>query len=184
MQKLILIMGELAAGKSTLAGQIAARYKIPAFTKDSIKELLCDHIGYTNREENLKLSFLTFDILFRLFESFSEAGRSLILESNFRQNELDRLKAAAEKAGYETLTIFLTGDLHELHRRYLQRASSGGRHPAHLTQNLERFEDFAAVSQNTVPKNLFGQVITIDTTLPDSPPDFSADERIRTFLSC
>ncbi|MBQ6426781.1 MAG: AAA family ATPase [Clostridia bacterium] len=184
MKKLILIMGELAAGKTTLAGQISTRYSLPAFSKDRIKELLCDRLGYANREENLKLSNLSFDILLELFESFAKAGRSLILESNFRQNELDRMKAAAEKSGYDTLTVFLTGDLHELHRRYLERASSGTRHAGHLAQNLDRYEDFAAVSSANTPKNLFGQVIMIDTTLPDMPADLSGDERIRTFLSC
>ena len=91
MRKLILIVGELAAGKSTLANHLAARYGIPAFTKDRIKELLCDGIGFQNREENLKLSFVTFDLLFHVFECFAAVGAPLILESNFRQNELDRL---------------------------------------------------------------------------------------------
>ena len=184
MKKLILITGELAAGKSTLAGQISTRYNIPSFTKDRIKELLCDRLGYATREENLRLSYLSFDIILEVFESFARSGRSLVIESNFRQAELDRMKAAVEKSGYDTLTVFLTGDLHELHRRYAERASSGCRHPAHLALNLDRYEDFAAVSSANVPKNLFGQVIIIDTTFPDTPSDLSDDERIRTFLSC
>ncbi|MCR5073772.1 MAG: AAA family ATPase [Clostridiales bacterium] len=183
MQKLILIMGDLAAGKTTLAGHISTRYNLPAFTKDRIKELLCDRIGFANREENLKLSYLSFEILFELFESFAKTGRSLVLESNFRQNELDRMIVAAQKSGYDTLTVFLTGDLHKLHRRYLERASFGNRHPAHLSQNLDRFEDFAAASTANNPKNLLGQVVVIDTTLPEMPSDLSGDERIRTFLS-
>jgi len=181
MPKLMLIVGELAAGKSTLAHQICARYHVPAYTKDRFKELLCDRIGFANREENLKLSFLTFDLLYHIFECAAAAGQPLILESNFRQNELDRLEAAAAAAGYDVLTLFLTGDLHTLHRRFLDRVASGTRHPAHLTQNLEEFKDFEAISCSKNPRRLFGTVVTLDTTAADAPSDFSVDERIRRF---
>ncbi|MBR3179674.1 MAG: AAA family ATPase [Clostridia bacterium] len=183
MQKLILITGDLAAGKSTLAEHISKRYQIPTFTKDKIKELLCDRIGFSNREENLNLSYLSFDLLYHIFECFADTGSSVVLESNFRQNELDRLKTAAEQTGYEIVTIFLTGDLHILHQRYLNRASSGTRHPAHLSQNLDSIDDFIAVSKANVPKFLYGTIIPINTTLPDSPFDLSCDERIVHALS-
>lgn len=182
MKKLVLIVGELAAGKSTLAGHIAARYGVPAFTKDRIKELLCEAVGFSNREENLRLSFLTFDLLYHTFERFAEAGQALVLESNFRQNELDRLEAAASKAGYEVLTLYLTGDLHILHERFLARIASGTRHAAHLTQDLSRYSDFAAISFQNNPRRLFGTVVKLDTTVPDAPFDLSDDPRIRTFL--
>ncbi|MBR0081897.1 MAG: AAA family ATPase [Clostridia bacterium] len=182
-RKLILIVGELAAGKSTLANHIAARYGVPAFTKDRIKELLCDGVGFRNRAENLKLSFLTFELLFHIFECCSAAGEPLVLESNFRQNELDRLEVAAANAGYDVLTLSLTGDLHVLHRRFLARIASGTRHAAHQTQDLSRFEDFSAISYAENPRRLFGTVVTIDTTAPDAPFDLSDDARIRAFLA-
>ena len=182
MRKLILIGGELAAGKSTLANHLAARYGIPAFTKDRIKELLCDGIGFQNREENLKLSFVTFDLLFHVFECFAAVGAPLILESNFRQNELDRLKESANAYGYETLTLSLTGELHVLHERYLARIASGTRHAAHRAQDLSRFSDFEAISFSKNPCALFGTVVTIDTTAPNTPFDCSNDERIRAWI--
>ena len=181
-RKLIVIVGELAAGKSTLAGHIAARYAVPAFTKDRIKELLCDGVGFHNRAENLKLSFLTFELLFHIFERFAEAGQPLVLESNFRQNELDRLEKAAKQYGYSVLTLTLSGDLHVLHERFLARIASGTRHPAHQAQDLSRFEDFAAISFANNPRRLFGTVVSIDTTAPNAPFDLSDDERIRGFL--
>ncbi len=181
MPKLMLIVGELAAGKSTLAHQICARYHVPAYTKDRFKELLCERVGFSNREENLKLSFLTFDLLYHIFECAVASGQSLILESNFRQNELDRLESAAADAGYEVMTLFLTGDLHILHRRYLDRIASGTRHFAHLTQNLSDYSDFEAISCAKNPRRLFGTVVTLDTTAPDAPVDCSTDERIQRF---
>ena len=178
---LIIITGELAAGKTTLAHRLSARYGIPAFTKDRFKELLCERIVCHNRQENLNLSFLTFDILLQIFSCCAATGHSLLLESNYRQPELDRLEAAAKAANYDVLTIALTGDLHVLHERYLARVASGTRHFAHLTQNLDRFEDFEAISCRKNPRRLFGQVIEIDTTAPDAPEDISFDARIRAF---
>ena len=182
MKKLIVIVGELAAGKSTLAGQLTERYGIPSFTKDRFKEILCDGVGFSNRAENLKLSFVTFEVMFQIFENCAKAGKPLILESNFRQNELDRLEKAAEEYGYETLTVSLTGDLHVLQERYLARISSGTRHTAHQAQDLSRFEDFEAISYAKNPRRLFGKVVSIDTTQQDGSFDFSADERIGEFL--
>lgn len=55
MKKLLLIMGDLATGKTTFANIFSKRYDTNVFSKDSVKELLGDTIGFSNREENLKL---------------------------------------------------------------------------------------------------------------------------------
>ena len=52
MKKLLLIMGDLATGKSTFANILSKRYDTNVFFKDSIKEVLGDTIGFSNREEN------------------------------------------------------------------------------------------------------------------------------------
>ena len=56
MRKLLLITGDLACGKSTFAKALSKRYDTNLYFKDALKELLGDVIGFTNREENLKLS--------------------------------------------------------------------------------------------------------------------------------
>ena len=56
MKKLLLITGDLACGKTTFAKLLSKRYDTNLYFKDSLKELLGDTIGFSNREENLKLS--------------------------------------------------------------------------------------------------------------------------------
>ena len=56
MKKLLLITGDLATGKSTFSNILSQRYKVNVFFKDSIKEVLGDTIGFTDRAENKKLS--------------------------------------------------------------------------------------------------------------------------------
>ena len=52
MQKLLLITGDIAAGKSTFSQILYERYRSVVFHKDTIKEILGDFIGFHDREEN------------------------------------------------------------------------------------------------------------------------------------
>lgn len=54
--ELLLITGDIAAGKSTFSEILSKRYNIVAFQKDTVKEVLGDSIGFHNREENKRLS--------------------------------------------------------------------------------------------------------------------------------
>ena len=67
MKKLLLIMGDLATGKSTFASILSKRYGANMFGKDTIKEVLGDTIGFSNREENLKLSKATMELMMFMF---------------------------------------------------------------------------------------------------------------------
>ena len=60
MRKIILIGGDLASGKSTYAKFLSKKFNITVISKDLLKEVLGDNIPTSNREENLKLSFISF----------------------------------------------------------------------------------------------------------------------------
>ena len=78
MSKLLLIMGDLATGKSTFANMLSQRYSVSMFGKDTIKEVLGDTIGFTNREENLKLSKATMELMMFLFAEYAKLNKPLI----------------------------------------------------------------------------------------------------------
>ena len=142
MKKLLLVMGDLATGKSTFAGILSKRYDTNVFYKDSIKEVLGDTIGFTNREENLKLSKATMELMFFMFSQFSKLDKNIILEANFHEKELERLHELAKKNKYKVLTIVLRGDVSILHERYLNRIHNENRHPVHLSTTFDIFDDF------------------------------------------
>lgn len=160
MKKLILILGDLASGKSTTADILSRKYSIPSLKKDTVKEILGDTVGFSNREENLRLSRATFEILLYTFDRASLSGGDLILESNFREAELDRLTALAEERGYAILSLLLTADTKILYERYLARINSG-RHPVHLTVDFDSYEGFVeyVLPQRQIPKR--GELIKI-----------------------
>ena len=176
MNKLLLIMGDLAAGKSTFSGILSKRYNVNVFIKDTIKEVLGDTIGFTNREENLKLSKATMELMIFLFSEFAKLNKPLILESNFHQAELERLREIASANNYEILTLVLRGDVEILHKRYLQRMHSEGRHPVHLSTTLDVFADFKASAERARKEEIEGNVIYINA----DDFEYQADEELLT----
>lgn len=51
----ILVAGIPAAGKSAMAEVISERLKLPVISKDIIKELLFDNVGFQSRAEKVIL---------------------------------------------------------------------------------------------------------------------------------
>ena len=83
MNKIILILGDLATGKSTFSHLLGDKYHCLVLNKDTIKECLGDAIGFKNRQENKKLSNATFLIMSYVFEMMSKTKQDIILEANF-----------------------------------------------------------------------------------------------------
>lgn len=144
MQKLIIITGDLAAGKTTLASSLSAELNIPYIVKDTLKEIACDEIGYSSREENRALSIVAVKDMLYFFKQIAMTGGDLIAEANFRNDELMNFKSLAEQYGYHVLLLVLTGDDALLYQRFLDRLPS--RHIAHKSLNLdwslERFTNY------------------------------------------
>lgn len=163
MKKLIIIGGDLAAGKSTFSKRLTDELEIVSINKDTIKEILGDNFGFSNREENLKLSKCSFDLMLHMANIIMDSNNSFILESNFRQHELDKLVILAKEYKYEILSLVLEGDLHILHERFNKRIN-GDRHIVHKSQDLSKYEDFYNLSMNMRNVVFPGKVMKIDVT--------------------
>ncbi|HHT66963.1 MAG TPA: ATP-binding protein [Erysipelotrichaceae bacterium] len=144
MQRLIIITGDLAAGKSTLAASISEELNIPFITKDSLKEIACDIFGYHTRQENRLLSVSAVNSMIYFFSQIAKVGQDLIIEANFRSEELIQFKAIAEQHYYRVVLIELTGDVNLLYQRFMDRLNT--RHIAHHTldsdMTLENFANY------------------------------------------
>lgn len=167
MSLLILIGGDLAVGKSTFAEKLGEKTGILVVTKDRLKELVCDAVGYRTREENYRFSVAVGSIFFHLADQAMKAGCHLILESNFRQYELDELARLAQSRGARLVQFVLEGDPHVLHRRFMDRIAGGNRHVAHLSQDLSDFRDFEALLLENRKRTYSGEAYRFDNTVFD-----------------
>lgn len=163
MRKLLLITGDLAAGKSTFARALGERYHAVVLCKDDCKEVLADALGFADRAQNRALSVAAVRIMAHVFSRVAQTGADCVLEANFHADELRSLLGSAASAGYDARTLVLRGDAAALHARYLQRAQAG-RHQAHLSEPLLRFEDFRAALEARRWEELPAGALTVDAT--------------------
>ena len=142
MKKLILITGDLATGKSTLAKKLSQSLNILHFTKDVLKEVLSDVIGFSNRQENKKLSIASVDIMKHIFSQYAFLKQDLILEANFHKEEIEILQNLANQHGYKVIILYLQGEADYLFERFTNRIKNENRHPTHCTSDITSKENF------------------------------------------
>lgn len=164
MKKLIIMTGDLATGKTTFSKILSERYNIEAYNKDTIKEVLGDTIGFTNREENLKLSHGTIGVMTHIFEKYAATGHDLILEANFHRDEIGKLKEIANMYGVEVLTLVFEAELHTLYERFVHRIEFENRHPVHKSAGLVDFEAFEEYILNSRKEVNIEDYVTIEAT--------------------
>lgn len=174
----LLVTGVPAAGKSTIAEYLARELNIPMLSKDSIKELLFDDLGFHSREEKVRLGVASMHILYDMAERLMERNQPFILENNFENTSREGLFHILEKHGYTAVTVTLTGDYRVIHERFVARDRSPSRHRGHVVNDCYpetepgreapaiSYEDFEAKirtrGMDTFTAN--GPQIIVDTT--------------------
>ena len=131
----ILVTGIPAAGKSTMAEVMSKKLKLPVISKDTIKELLFDNVGFQSRAEKVKLGIASMEIMYYVAGQLMKAGQAFILENNFEYSSEHGMKTLLEKYQYSALTITLTGDYKVIYQRFLERENSPDRHRGHVVND-------------------------------------------------
>lgn len=127
--RLLIVTGLPATGKSTLATELAARYRLPLLAKDIFKESLLGAAGAVDAARSRKLSDISFDMLFAQLGQLAGGRMDAVLEGNFR--------AGQHEAVFSTLTaarivqILCRVDEEERRRRIAARVGDPARHPGH-----------------------------------------------------
>ena len=71
----ILVAGMPASGKSTIAVRISESLGIPMLSKDSIKEVLFDDLGFHSRAEKVQLGTAAMHILYYAAAQLMKVGK-------------------------------------------------------------------------------------------------------------
>jgi predicted kinase len=163
--QLIITTGRPASGKSTLAKWLSKELGMPCFSKDNLREVLFDSLGWKDRKCSQMLGRASIDLMFYVAEMHFEAGCSAILDNSFDPSLSDsRFQALKAKYGIETIQIVCDSDKETLYNRFRERAMTGHRHQGHGDQEvLKDLHGYFAKEQSVV-LNIGGTVIEVDTT--------------------
>ena len=128
----VLITGIPAAGKSTLAGYLGEQLNLPVLSKDRVKELLYDTVGFRSRAEKVRLGIAAMEIMYYAAEQLMLCGRQFIMENNFEIVSRKGLLDILDRHDCQALTVTLTGDYQIIYHRFLARNQSPDRHRGHV----------------------------------------------------
>jgi predicted kinase len=165
MSWLIVVTGRPAAGKSTLATWLGQQLAFPVISKDEIKEVLFNQLGWQDREWSKALGRASVELMYFFAQTQLEIGQSAILDNAFHPDLASaKLQALSRLHGVCTLQIICDADGRVLFERFKCRAESGIRHEGHVdAQSLDEFE--TRLKQETSLKlDIEGQALRVDTT--------------------
>lgn len=166
-KNMIIITGELAAGKTSYGKKISEVLKMPFFSKDEIKEILYDSSGNTNLdyEAKRKIGASSYAVFYYIIEEQMKVGLPLIVESNFVKESIPIIKDLLNKYYYKSITIRFEGDLQTLHKRFLKREYSDERHIGLVSNGVfDDFENFKKTSVKAKEFKINNNEILVDTT--------------------
>lgn len=164
MKKLpiIIITGPPCTGKSTLADKLSKIYRLPCFSKDEIKEMLFDSLGWSDREWSKKIGRSSYNILYYFAKKSLAVKKPFIMESNFKPGHHNvRIQKILNNPGFYPIQIFCYGDPDAILKKFMARAKTGQRHPGHV-EHLMREEIHRSLAEKIYkPFDVGGLLIKI-----------------------
>jgi predicted kinase len=156
----VVVTGPPAAGKSTLARELASRLRLPLIAKDTIKEALFDGLGTGDLAWSQRLGTATYLAIGALLEDAVAAGACVVTEANFVRGSDLETRLASLPARF--VQIHCSAPLDVLLERYAARE----RHPGHVDgERLDALRE-AVESGRHDPLDLPGETIHVDTARP------------------
>ncbi len=162
---LIIVLGPPASGKTTLSTRLATDLHLPVLSRDTLKEILFDTLGYSDRAWSRRLGGASYEVLYAALSLLLQTGHPCIVESNFAPAIASiRLNTLIEHYHYTPLQIVCSTEPKVLIERYRHRTAAGDRHPGHVDHIAIEELDLAEVQAQAGPLALAGSIIELDTT--------------------
>ena len=112
--KIILMIGGPATGKTTVGKILAKHFGLPYFSKDGVKEPIFDHVGCpTSIENKTPLSGIKMDdaaqaILIHLLKMQISANKGYLIDSTFGESHVEVLNKIFKHLNYKQYKLFVS----------------------------------------------------------------------------
>jgi predicted kinase len=160
-QRLIVICGAPATGKTTLSEELSRRLNIVCLNKDAIKERLYELLRMTTLDDSRAVGRMSIMLLKHLAEIQIERGVDLIIESPFTfPGDNEMLAEWQDRFGLKLICIVCVVEQSVREHRFVTRQ----RHVCH--HDSDRRLTRAPINTSSL-KMLPGKVIRIDTDRPN-----------------
>jgi predicted kinase len=162
---LIIVTGRPAAGKSTIAQWLAGELKLPWVSKDSVREVLFEQLGWQDRPWAQKLGLASLELMFYFAQAQFQVGGSLILDNAYDPTpSTPRFQALQQQYNLNIIQVICNSDKQTLFERFVTRSQSGQRHPGHGDETvLDNLRTHLA-EERPPQMELEGLVVNVDTT--------------------
>ena len=156
-RRLIIVQGQPATGKSTIARKLAKDLGVKLVEKDAIKEFLYEYVGTDDTDWSKMLGQVAIETLYSLTAKLIERGYVTIVETAFWSDVARaEFNGILQRHTVEAIEIFCHVDESERVKRINDRINSGTRHQGHidvLSKAVKRYEPLS-----------IGEIIDVDTT--------------------
>ena len=163
--KLIIVTGFVATGKTTFSQKLSNTLNIQCFNKDYIKAVLGENLDIETSVQKSRLSVTSFNLIMHIIENFMEKQKPIIVESNFKILEGQKINELIIKYNYDALTFLMLGDLKTLHKRFVERDDKPERDKANRSEGA--FNDYDKFEKAIKPLgefNIGGKILKIDAS--------------------
>ena len=138
---LVLVMGLPGTGKTTLSKKVSLALELPLISRDEIKLLIMDNVGWKDREWSKKVGKASYDILDYVLGEQLKSGTSCIIESDFDPVFANKkFQEWQARFGFNCVQVICTAKGEVLLKRWQERAASDLRHPS-ITEGQEGLRD-------------------------------------------
>lgn len=132
MRNIIIVAGLPGSGKSSFAEWLAKKTGITMISKDEIKEVLFDTVGFKNREGKTRLNNASLELMFYVTKILLNQGENVILENNFENNAYPLFEKLTSEFDVNIVNIFVGGDSKTIYERFVTRNMDPNRHRGHV----------------------------------------------------
>lgn len=159
VNRIVLVSGPPASGKTTIARPLAAALEFALLTKDDIKESLFTSLSAPTSDHaySRQIGAAAMNLLWSLAPHCPQ----VVLEANFRTrstSEREQATALLSRPASRLVEVHCRVPLDEAARRFAQRAREVRHHPAHMLKEIS----IEQLAESAEPFAL-GPVITVET---------------------